>query len=55
MYKMSDVVYKLANGTVVESLREAKESGLAFEKAYRIVEEEFLIGEIRATHRIKLV
>ena len=51
MYKMSEVVYKLSNGRLVNTLKEAKDSGLQFEKLYLTIEEDFPIGEIRAKNK----
>lgn len=52
MYRMSNVVYRLANSEVVRTLREAEKTGLSFIKEYEPINEEFPINEEAKAKRL---
>lgn len=54
MYKMSEVIYRLDNGTVVNTLKEAKASGCRFTKMYLTIEEDFFNSEESKTRRVPI-
>lgn len=53
MYRMSNVIYKLADGRVVKTLREAEETGLSFIKEYEPITENFLVNKEAKAKRLK--
>lgn len=55
MYTMSDVMYQLANGSVVTSLKEAKQSKQSYSIIYKPIYEEYDIPATTKLRRRSLV